>query len=121
MSYGEFRTFELVSRVNLERTKEWHPAGLEDWTPLEWAGAMCGEAGEAANAAKKLKRAETGLQQANGMTVNDARAALAQEIGDTYLYLDLLAQRCDIDMWEAIRDTFNRVSEREGFPQRMPY
>ncbi len=80
---------------------------------------MCGEAGEAANAAKKLKRAETGLQQANGMTEEDCRAALAQEIGDTYLYLDLLAQRCGIDMYEAVRDTFNRVSEREGFPQRL--
>lgn len=112
-------SFRAVSAVNLDRANEWHPGGLDEWSTLEWAGAMCGEAGETANAAKKMKRAETGISQANGMTVEDARRALAQEIGDTYLYLDLLAQRAGIDMYDAIRDTFNRVSEREEFGQRL--
>lgn len=140
------KTFKEVSEINLERAKVWHPRGIKDWSGLEWGGAACGEAGElveavenlihttsiqslvlkvvtgtgrAANAAKKLKRAETGLTQANQMSVDDCCKEVAKELGDTYLYMDLLAQRCGIDMFEAIRDTFNRVSDREGFEQRI--
>src|SRR5882724_4498362 len=43
-------TFGEVIRANLSRVERWH--SLASWSPLEWAGAMCGEAGEAANFAK---------------------------------------------------------------------
>ena len=134
---------EHIRNTNLERAAIWHPGGIREWSALEWAGAMTGEQGEcleaffhlqdslqvvcraaasagrAANVAKKAKRIEGGVQQANNMTMKEAQAELAKEIGDTFLYLDLLAARCGIDTWEAIRDTFNRVSERKGFPQRL--
>jgi hypothetical protein len=51
--------------VNICRANRWHPHGLEEWTALEWAGAMTGEAGEAANAAKKLKRMENSIVSLN--------------------------------------------------------
>ena len=112
-------TFNRVSRINLERALVWHPGGLEEWSIADWSNAMAGEAGEVCNAVKKLRRIETGARQANGLTREEAIKAIAQEIGDTYLYLNLLAMRLDINIEDAIRDTFNRVSDREGFSQRI--
>lgn len=113
-------TIQSISVINLKRARRWHRGGLNDWTVLEWAGAMCGEAGEAANAAKKLRRLQMRLRQAKGPAgMAEAIKNLATEIGDTYLYLDLLATRANIDLRQAIVDTFNRVSDREGFPERL--
>ena len=113
--------FEVIREINLQRCVRWHgEKGVKDWSVLEWAGAMTGEAGEAANAAKKLKRLYSQMQQEKGPPdLEAAIAALSQEVGDTYLYLDLLAARESIAMLRAIVDTFNRVSVREGFPERL--
>ncbi len=117
---NETLRFRDVGATNLERALLWHKGGLDEWTVSEWACAMAGEAGEVCNAVKKLNRIERDVQQNAGpQTREEAVAAIAKEIGDTYLYLDLLAQRLGIDISEAIRATFNRVSEREGFPQRL--
>ena len=32
---------ELFAK-NVERCNRWHPGGIDEWSPLEWAGAMCG-------------------------------------------------------------------------------
>ena len=144
MSYGDHRTFETVSRVSHERALVWHPGGLAEWTPAEWGNATAGEAGEMTgavmdllaevafvnkhvgelcNVLKKVKRAETGIQQAvTERTPADMQKLIdmcAQEIGDTYLYLDLVCQRLGLEMYACVRDTFNRVSDREGFPQKL--
>jgi NTP pyrophosphatase (non-canonical NTP hydrolase) len=113
-------TIQSISVINLRRARRWHRRGLQDWTLLEWAGAMAGEAGEAANAAKKVRRLQMRLRQRRGpVDMAEAIGKLAKEIGDTYLYLDLLAARAGIDLREAIVDAFNGVSEREGFPERL--
>jgi NTP pyrophosphatase (non-canonical NTP hydrolase) len=119
MGYGDHRTFEAVSRVNLERALVWHPGGLQEWSPAEWGNAAAGEMGELCNVLKKILRVEGGIQQANNLDKNTLRQMAAQEIGDTFLYLNLIAQRLGLDMYECIADTFNRVSEREGFEQRL--
>ncbi len=117
---SETLTFRQVGETNLERAVLWHKGGLDEWSVSDWACAMAGEAGEVCNAVKKLNRIETGAQQTKGpQTREEAVAEIAKEIGDTFLYLELLAQRLGIDMAEAVRQTFNRVSEREGFPQRL--
>lgn len=117
---SEELTFQKVSSVSLERALIWHKGGLEEWSSADWSNAMAGEAGEVCNAVKKMRRIECGIQQAKGpRTLDEAIAEIAKEIGDTYLYLDLLAQRLGINMESAVRQTFNRVSEREGFPQRL--
>ena len=54
-----------LQQLNVSRAQRWHPGGLAEWSALEWAGAMAGEAGEACNAAKKLKRIETGVANIN--------------------------------------------------------
>lgn len=109
-----------ISQINLSRALIWHKGGLEEWSAADWSNAFAGEAGEVCNAVKKLRRIEMRIQQAKGPhTREEAIAKIANEIGDAYLYLDLLAQRLGIDFSTAIIDTFNRVSVREGFPQRL--
>jgi hypothetical protein len=111
--------------TNVERCKKWHPGGIEEWSPLEWAGAMCGEAGEAANAAKKLKRVESKLQNINQpgrslIDVDAARVAVSEEVADTILYGLLLMARVGIQNPErVIAKVFNRKSEEYGFPERV--
>lgn len=111
--------------TNVERAKKWHPGGIEEWSALEWAGAMTGEAGEAANAAKKLKRVESQLQNINepGRSLIDvatAQVAVASECADTILYALLLMARVGVTDPEAtLRTIFNRKSEEYGFSERV--
>lgn len=115
-------TFDDVTKINRQRCEKWHPGFPDDeWTGADWSNAMQGEAGEAGNVVKKLRRLETGLtSKRHGMpTEGELRAKLADEIADTFLYLDLLASYYEIDMPRAIVAKFNRVSEEEGFPERL--
>lgn len=81
---------------------------------------MCGEAGETANVVKKLRRAETNVKGAldpeHPVLINH----LAEEIADTLIYLDLLAAFYGIDLGAAVAAKFNKVSKREGLPERLP-
>ena len=108
-------TFERISRKNKERCAIWHIGGINDWSPTDWACAMAGEAGEVCNAIKKLRRQEDNIRQAESSNIRQELIDdVKTEIGDTFLYLDLLAQRLGINMEQAVVDTFNRVSKREG-------
>ncbi len=114
-------TFREVSATNRARCERWHPGFPDDgWTGADWSNAMAGEAGETCNKVKKLRRIEFGLQQAAGDTKEQLLADLATEIGDTFMYLDLLAQHYGLDLATCVVNTFNRVSVREGFPERLP-
>jgi NTP pyrophosphatase (non-canonical NTP hydrolase) len=44
---------------------------------------------------------------------------LAEEIADTFIYLNLIAAEAGIDMYDAIAQKFNAVSARDGRPQRL--
>lgn len=112
-------TFAEISKVNLERALLWHPGGLEEWSVSDWSNAMAGEAGEVCNAVKKLRRWECQIQDSRSIPPEELKLKIAREIGDTYLYLNLLSLRLGIDIEQAIIDTFNRVSIQEGFPQRL--
>lgn len=119
-------TFAALDAANRARVVRWHPTGLVDWSALEWAGAMCGEAGEAANAAKKLKRIDGGLKNINteeGRSLTDRKAAartVAKEVADTVVYGSLLCAAVDESLEAAIIDVFNAKSEEYGFPERLP-
>lgn len=120
-------TFASASEINRTRCNRWHPGypdcyndGPSAWTGADWSNAMCGEAGEAANVVKKLRRIESGAAVGpDDPDETTLRQMLADEIGDVYAYLDLLAGYYGIDMATAIASKFNRVSERQGFPDRM--
>lgn len=117
-----------ISEINRQWADRWHhgfPGNADGWSLADWSNAMQGEAGEAGNVVKKLRRIETGIRQTErgAMSAEEMRrellAKLATEIGDTFIYLDLLAQAAGLSLNRCVLDTFNRVSFREGFPERL--
>lgn len=117
-------TLRRLQEVNAARMRRWHEGGTREWSVLEWAGAMCGEAGEAANVAKKLLRIELGLRgnEAAEHVVteqDELRAKLAGEIGGLVLYAALLASSADLDFEQAIVTAFDDKSAAMGFPERL--
>jgi NTP pyrophosphatase (non-canonical NTP hydrolase) len=107
-----------VATLNLARCLRWHPGGINSWSLSDWAVAFAGEVGELCNVVKKLNRVRDGLV-GNKESAADLRTAMRKEIADCYLYLDLLAQAAGVDLASAVRDKFNEVSERNGFPERL--
>lgn len=119
-----------MMRISIERAKRWHNDDtglLRQWTTLEWAGAMCGEAGETANAAKKLRRIEQNLMSINEsarslVTIDQAREVVIREVCDTVLYAVLVAASAGCkpeDFEDYLISTFNKKSEEYGFPERL--
>lgn len=106
------------SSVNLQRALRWHPNGIDEWSPSDWMVALVGEVGELANVMKKLNRIRDGIA-GNKETEEELKAALAKEIGDIPPYLDLLAQRYNLDVSSCTINKFNDVSKRMGFPERL--
>lgn len=110
-------TFSELRAANESRCAQWH--GLSDWSVMEWACAMAGEAGEACNVAKKIKRIETGIAKNPAEIGVDLVPDLAEECADVMLYLDLLCASRGIDLASAVVAKFNAVSERYDFPQHL--
>lgn len=124
-------TLAQLRDLGNSRRDRWHTPDTEPWTGADWSNAMCGEAGEAANVVKKLRRLETGTANLPPSATAEASVAVAEaargelvlalshELADTIAYADLLAQHYNIDLAAAVARKFNIVSEREGFPERM--
>lgn len=117
-------TLAEIARQNRARAARWHGGDSEPWSGADWSNAMCGEAGEAANVVKKLRRLETAITQGSyhGDTTtsvdrDELVAMLGDEIADVLLYAFLLADHYDIDVERHVRDKFNRVSIAQGFPE----
>lgn len=110
-------TFDALIAANLSRVERWH--SLHDWSPLEWAGAMCGEAGEAANFAKKFKRVTSGIPNKSSGNLEVYRKGVGMECADAIIYSVLLCASVDVDLVACIREAFNVKSEEYGFPERL--
>lgn len=112
-------TFNTLRGANIARLPEFrnskgeltHPNGVNDWTIPEWSNAVFGEGGEAANIIKKIHRGD--------LSLDEARASLADELADIITYIDLLALRAGIDLGSATMKKFNEVSERVGSSVRI--
>lgn len=113
--------FDALRVMNVHRCRRWHGADSEPWTGADWATAFGGETGEALNVVKKLRRLETAvtLGPIDETDRDKLIADLADELADTVTYADLLADHYDIDLGAAVAEKFNRVSERQGFPERL--
>ena len=96
-------SFAQLRETNVTRCLADYKHGLSEWSALEWAGAMCGEAGETANLAKKLRRGED-------VPLED----IADEIADTVIYADLLAASLGITLGDAVVAKFNKTSRKIG-------
>jgi NTP pyrophosphatase (non-canonical NTP hydrolase) len=97
------RQFQKENRARCEAV--FHP--VASWSPTDWACALAGEAGEACNEAKKLKRGDGSVD------------ALAKELADTLCYLCLLAERLGIDLNDAALAKFDEVSAKKGYGRRL--
>lgn len=109
-------TFAEFSAMNRRRSEA--PDGfnhrLDEWSMSDWFTATMGELGEAANIAKKLNRIRDAIP-GNTETEADLRQALADELADTFIYLDLLAQSQGIDIGPAVISKFGRTSIKIGY------
>ena len=113
---------DAFQATNAARGRRWHQGDLSQWSLLEWCGAMAGEAGEACNVAKKLRRLDLSLQNRDaGQTNADAgplREKLADEIGDTMIYGLLILSNLGVNASDVIERVFDRKSVEYGFPER---
>lgn len=113
-----FDEFSGVNRRRCEHAKGFnHP--LSGWSLSDWIAATLGELGEAANIVKKLNRVRDGVP-GNKETEAELRAKLKREVGDTFVYLDLLAQAGGFTVEEAAREVFNSKSAEIGYPFVLP-
>jgi NTP pyrophosphatase (non-canonical NTP hydrolase) len=106
-------TFQQFSEANRERCES--PEGfnhkLADWSTSDWMTAVLGEA---ANVVKKLNRYRDGIP-GNKETREELLAKLRREIGDTFVYLDLLCQSLGFNLADAAREVFNAKSDQIGY------
>lgn len=119
MGYGEEDLLRELRHQNVQRARKWHN-GMARWSGADWSNAMCGEAGEAANVVKKIRRLETSaklVERKDKALAEPLIAALADELADTLIYADLLADHYGIDLRKAVRAKFNRVSDERGFSE----
>ena len=108
MGYGtDGMTFNVLRQANKRRQQEW--PGNEKADTSFRALELAGEAGEVAEAVKKLLRAERGIK---GSTAT--RDDVAAEMGDLLVSLDLLADSLGIDLGKAVREKFNATSQKYG-------
>ena len=113
-------SFAAFANANRERCES--PQGfkhkLSDWTSSDWMTALVGEVGEAANVVKKLNRYRDGI---NGNTeAEDAlRNKLRKELGDVFVYLDLMAQSLGFRIEDAATEVFNSKSAEIGYPETL--
>lgn len=114
--------------ANHQRALRWHNGNLGNWSPAEWGNAIAGEVGEFCNIAKKILRWEKKMQQraVSAEAAEDhqeegefLRAKAATELADVITYCVVTACAMNIDIDKAVRDKFNEISEREGFPERV--
>lgn len=114
MTFGEF------SEANRERCES--PQGfkhpLAGWSTSDWMTAMVGEVGEAANVVKKLNRVRDGVP-GNKASEAELRDQLRRELGDVFVYLDLMAQSLGFNIADAAAEVFNSKSIEIGYPKTL--
>lgn len=102
-----------LREANSARQDEWENA--KGKLSLSYFGnAIAGEVGEACNIIKKIERERLGLRGSRA-SLSD----LAEELADVIIYMDLLAADCNIDLEEAIKNKFNKTSEKYNLGTRI--
>lgn len=101
-------SFADLQQACRERTAIWQPDGVS----LEYRGLeLGGEAGEAQNAIKKLCRLRMGI--AGG---EDTRELIAEELADTIMSAQAIANDLGIDLPATICKKFNKTSREKNIP-----
>lgn len=114
MTFGQFSE---ANRARCESPQGFkHP--LTGWSTSDWMTAMVGEVGEAANVVKKLNRCRDGVP-GNKVTEAELREMLRKELGDVFVYLDLMAQSLGFSIADAAVEVFNSKSAEIGYPVKL--
>lgn len=84
---------------------------------------MCGEAGEAANIAKKIQRVRDNISRGDE-DIADLKSKLVAELCDILLYMPMLidsiwTKEVEVRFEKILIDTFNKKSEEYGYPERL--
>lgn len=108
-----FNDFSDMNKARCEHIRGFNHK-LNSWSTSDWMTATMGELGEAANVIKKLNRVRDGIP-GNSETEAELKSKLAEEIADSFIYLDLLAQSCGMRMEQIIRNKFHRTSLKIGY------
>lgn len=105
--------FSIENRQRCEAKNGFnHP--LNSWSLSDWMTATLGELGEAANIAKKLNRVRDNIP-GNSETPEELLEKFSDELADAFIYLDLMAQSQGIYLHLAVREKFNKTSEKIGY------
>jgi NTP pyrophosphatase (non-canonical NTP hydrolase) len=101
-----------LREANIVRNQEYWPEGSPS---LSFRGVeLAGEAGEACNLIKKLERERMG-KVGTRATIEE----LAEELADVVICADLIAMDQGIDLEAAIREKFNKTSEKYNLKTKM--
>lgn len=106
-------TFNELRGKNAKRCVEsFHP--IEDWSPTDWGCAMAGEAGEACNLIKKLRRLDS-VPDGPKKTLQriDLVKRIGDELADMVIYADLEATRLGLNLGTCVVDKFNEDSDSD--------
>lgn len=99
--------FDTLRNANYTRQLEWDPS---DAITLAYRGnELAGEVGEACNVIKKLERERLGIRGSR-----TTREALAEELADAVICLDLIAMQAGINLGDATKNKFNATSTKYG-------
>lgn len=111
-------TFAEFSKINRERceSQSGFNHALRSWSTSDWFTAFVGEVGEAGNIIKKLNRVRDGIPGNNTATTAALREQLRRELGDAFVYLDLLGFCLEY----AATDVFNAKSHQLKCPILIP-
>ena len=107
-----FARFSALNRQRCESPNGFHHQ-LSSWSTSDWFTAVMGELGEAANVAKKLNRYRDRVP-GNKVSKEELRSQLRKELGDVFVYLDLLAQSLGESIADAAVEVFNAKSDEIG-------
>ncbi len=103
--------FKTLRKANLLRDPEW---GTDYVSPSFRGVELAGETGEACNEVKKLERTRLGM--VGGKT--DTKG-LEDELADVVICADLIDMDFGIDLGAAVRNKFNKTSDKHGFKTRI--
>lgn len=109
-------TFNELRNAVLLRQHEWSPRIQGRVMTLSFRGnELAGEVGEACNIIKKLERKRLGLRGSEATI-----GALAQELADVVICVDLIAAQIGIDLGFEVQEKFNATSNKYGLETRLP-
>jgi len=105
--------YNSLRKANKARQKEWKM----EYVPLSFRGnELAGEVGEACNIIKKLEREK--MKCAGDAST---KQELAEELADVIIATDLIAMQMDISLRDAVKNKFNKTSDKYGLKTKLKF